>query len=171
MRRLNASSLFAIAAICLSVAACRTLSVPPMAVISAEPLLPVDKLADTPTGKTFTLRGDWAHGAWVIKKGASITFQPDGIGRFSAVVYCREDVGVDEIRFQAIQYGADGNTLFAFPDNPVGYPLHVRSAAKDFPYDVSFGFDPRYFNSIEESKFFARLRLHEGSVANPAKQK
>ncbi len=147
--------------LCLcGLSSCHTLEPPPMARAVPQPILPVDKLVDTPAEKTFVLRGDWAQGAWVIKRGATITFRPDGTGQFSAVVYCSQDVGVDELRFQSIQYGSDGNTLFAFPDNPVGYPMHIRRPAKDYPYDANFGFDPRHFDSIHRAKFFATLRIH-----------
>ena len=153
----------------LACTACHTLEPPPMATARPSPLLPVDKLADTAAEKSFVLNADWSEGAWVIKRGATITFRPDGTGHFSAVVFCSQDIGVDEIRFQSIQYGADGNTLFAFPDNAVGYPLHIRRKSKDYPYDVKFGFDSRYFDSIVRSKFFATLRRNlpvEGAHGN-----
>ena len=140
---------------------CHTLETPPTASASPAPVAPpVDQVVDTQSEKSFKLRHDWAHGAWVIKRGANITFRSDGTGHFGAVIFSRQPTGFDEVRFQSIQYGRDGNVLFAFPDNPVGYPLHVRRPAKDYPYNANFGFDPRHFDSINHVNFFARMRIH-----------
>ncbi len=167
-RMLSRTCLAALLSAVFAAAGCHTLPVPPMATTSPHPLLPVDKLEGEHAEKTFVLGSDWSHGPWVLKRGAKISFRPDGTGHFSAVVYAREDIGVDELHFQSIQYGADGNVLFAFPDNPVGYPLHIRRPLKDFPYDADFGFDPRHYHSISEAKFFARLRIHGGGAAAEA---
>lgn len=131
-------------------------------------LPPVDNVVDTEFEKTFELRHDWVHGAWVLKQGARISFRPDGTGDFGAVIYATTPVGFDELRLQSVQYGADNNLLFAFPDNPVGYPLYVRRPAKDYHYNANFGFDPRLFDSIDHVSFFARMRIHgtDPEIAN-----
>lgn len=156
------------AGILLAAVSCTTKTyITPMAVaqpnrvdFSADQSLPADV-------KTFTLPADWQYGTWVVKKGATIQFNRDGTGEFSAVIFSQHVGSPDELHFQSVQYGIDQNVLFTFPGSEVGLRMGLRESFRDFPYETRFGFDPRLFDSIVDVKFLARLRLNGDSVGEP----
>jgi hypothetical protein len=117
--------------------------------------------------KSFFLPHDWQYNNWVIKKGSKVTFYDNGFGEFSGRIFSQFTTSPDTVHFQSIQYGADGNRLFSFPDRSVGYPLHIRLSYQDYPYDEKFAYDKRFFNDIHDAKFFARTRLKSENVGDP----
>lgn len=151
----------------VALSSCTTTYVTPMAVTQTTR---ADVIADetAPANqKVFHLPHDWQYNNWVIKRGSKITFHSDGIGEFDARVFSQFTTSPDEVHFQSIQYGKDGNRLFSFPETEVGYPLHIRSSYQDFPYSVRFAFDPRFFDDITEAKFFARVRMKSENIGPP----
>jgi hypothetical protein len=151
----------------LALSSCTTTYLTPMAVTqTTRGDVTLDQT--TPSNqKTFLLPHDWQYNNWVIKKGSQITFYSDGIGEFEACVFSQFTTSPDEVHFQSIQFGKDGNRLFSFPETEVGYPLHIRASYQDFPYNVRFAFDPRFFDDINEAKFFARVRMKSENIAPP----
>jgi hypothetical protein len=152
-------------------ASCTTTYITPMAVSQPKRLDLAQSQSATPLSKTFSLPRDWQYDSWVMKKGSNITFNADGTGTFSITAYSQFTKQHDELHFQSIQYGADGNTLFVVPGSDVGYPIHLRGSYRDFVYTGRFGFDRRYFPYIEDVKFFARLYLMPGTVGHPHRSK
>ncbi len=151
----------------IAITSCTTTYVTPMAV-SQTTRADVTLDQTTPSNqKTFLLPHDWQYNNWVIKRGSKITFYSDGIGEFEARVFSQFTTSPDEVHFQSIQYGKDGNRLFSFPETEVGYPLHIRSSYQDFPYNVRFAFDPRLFDDINEAKFYARVRMKSENIGLP----
>jgi hypothetical protein len=146
---------------------CTTTYITPMAVSQPKRLDLAPSQSATPYSKTFRLPHDWQYDSWVMKKGTQITFNADGTGVFDATVYSQYTRQHDELHFQSVQYGVDGNTLFTVPGSDVGYPLHIRGAFRDQVYTGRFGFDKRYFPYINDVKFFARLYLMPGTTGHP----
>ncbi len=144
--------------------ACTTTYITPMA--TASPAR-VDKTRDQAVPadtKVFSLQRDWQYGPWIMKRGAQILFRSDGTGEFSGTVYAQTDTAPQELHFQSIQYGLDGNRLFSFPQRDVGFRMIMRRSNTDYVYNQSFGFDERHFDHIHSVKFFARLRLDDEHV-------
>lgn len=157
-RRLLA--LIALLAAAASLGGCSTTYVTPTAVAyptrmdkTRDQSLPADT-------KTFTLPNDWQYGSWIMKRGASIAFRADGTGHFNGRLYspARAETPI-ELHFQSIQFGRDGNRLFAFPLRNDGVALIIRRPFTDHEFDIDFGFDPRLFADIQVAKFFARVEL------------
>lgn len=137
--------------------------------------------------KTFVLDHDWNFSGAVMRRGASITFTPDGRGAFSCVVY-REPFKAnpifisastspipavarrysyqagDVMRFSSVQHRRDGNILFQFPAREPSYFTMVRPDV-DYPYDVTFGFDRRQYDEISTVRFVANTELLTSTVA------
>lgn len=151
----------------LSLASCTTTYITPMAVSQPKRLDLSMSQSATPYSKTFVLPHDWQYDSWVMKKGTQITFNADGTGVFNVTAFSQFTKKHDELHFQSIQYGIDGNTLFVVPGADVGYPIHLRGSFRDFVYTGRFGFDKRYFNHINDVKFFARLYLMPDTVGHP----
>jgi len=162
-------SLLLCAAAFLGLAGCTTTYVTPVAVTTLQRVDSAPSQDTTAVSKTFTLPHDWQFGVWVVKRGAKIVFHVDGTGDFSGVVYAHQTATSygDMLHLQSIQYGRDGNRLFAFPGTDVGAAMGLRSAYRDFPYDAAFGFDPRYFERIDTVKWYARLRMLEKNMGHP----
>jgi len=148
---------------------CTTTFVTPMAVTQTTRADVVLDQTAPASQKSFLLPNDWQYNNWVIKKGSKITFFSDGMGEFDARIFSQFTTSPDEVRFQSFQYGRDGNLLFTFPETEVGYPLHMRASYRDYPYHVRFAFDPRFFDDINEAKFFARVRMKSENIGAPEK--
>lgn len=153
----------------LELAGCTTTYVTPVAVttLQRDDHAPAQ---DAPVAsKSFTLPHDWQFGIWVVKRGARIVFNADGTGTFSGVLFAHQTTAAygDMLHLQSIQYGPDGNRLFAFPGTDVGAAMGLRSPYRDFPYDIAFGFDPRYFSRIDSVKWYARLRMLDQQRGHP----
>lgn len=151
----------------LGLGSCTTTYVTPMAVSQPKRLDLAQSQSATPFAKTFQLPRDWQYDSWVMKQGSEITFNADGTGVFNATVFSQYTKQADELHFQSVQYGVDGNTLFVVPGSDVGYPLHIRGAFRDHVYTGRFGFDKRYFPYINDVKFYARLYLMPGTTGRP----
>ncbi|MEM0895798.1 MAG: hypothetical protein AAGJ79_02850 [Verrucomicrobiota bacterium] len=140
-------------------AGCTQTYVTPMAVAQPRRADFSDDQSAIPPQKSFFLPGDWQYNNWVMKKGTKITFYADGFGEFEGTVYSQMSSSPDELHFQAIQYGKDGNRLFTFPASDVGHPIHIRHSFNDYPQTVRFAYNKKYFDSIHDCKFHARMRL------------
>lgn len=154
-----------ITAICSLMSACTTTYVTPMAVCHPRRLDVSPSQSVMAPGKTFTIPHDWQYDSWVMKKGARITFFEDGTGEFNGTVFSQYSTQHDELHFQSVQYGVDGNALFTFPGSDVGHVLHIRGSMRDFPYTVRFSFNRAYYPYIHDVKFMARLRLAPGTTS------
>lgn len=137
-------------------------STPPKSpLFEAHPSFVLDKsqLPATPAlSKTYKLHSDWAGDGWIVKRGAEIHFNANGTGDFSCVVYAHPDLSLpNAIQFQSLQYGQDGNLLFGVPSSDAGESLHLRSAMRDYPYRMPFGFNKAYFNALTTVHFMGRL--------------
>lgn len=118
--------------------------------------------------KVYTLNSDLHGNGWVMRRGAKITFGSDGSAELDAIVYAQEGLPLpNAIHLESIQYGPDGNVLFAVPGNDVGHPLHLRHARRDYPVRQGFGYKRAYFDRITTVKFAARL-LREPAPPLPA---
>lgn len=152
------------AALVATLAGCTTTYVTPIAVTRP---LRLDTSVDQSfqAGEiVFALPNDWQYGTWVMKEGARIVFHADGWGSFSCTLYSQFADSADELHFYAVAYGRDGNQLFIVPGRDTGMALALRRSWTDYPYDAKFSFDPRLFDRIHDVKFYARLRLKEGSL-------
>lgn len=113
--------------------------------------------------KVYHLSSDLHGNGWVMRKGTRITFNADGSGELSTVVFAMEGLPLpNAIQLESIQYGSDGNIEFAFPGNDVGQPLHMRHARRNYPYRIPFGYKKAYFSRIHSVKFVARLLCEPG---------
>lgn len=121
--------------------------------------------ADPAASKQFATVTDWSNGIWVIKKGATIAFRRDGIGSFSARVYTVQSARRQELQFQSVQYGKDGNELFLAPAADLGYAIHARNPNRDYPVDLNFGFDARQFPEIDRVTYVSRIREADATTA------
>ncbi len=116
--------------------------------------------------KEYVTKADWVDGDWVIKKGAKITFRQDGLGSFTCRAYTVAAARRQEFHFQSLQYGRDGNLLFAAPAADLGYSIHARNADQDYAVDFDFGFDARQFAYIERVLYTARIRKPKNSLVS-----
>jgi hypothetical protein len=115
--------------------------------------------------RQYVTKADWHDGDWVMKKGATIAFRADGLGSFSGRLYTVRPARNQELHFQSVQYGRDGNLLFAAPAADLGHAIHARSYGQDYPVDFNFGYDARQFPYIERVLFTARIRQPKGSTS------
>lgn len=113
--------------------------------------------------KQFVTRSEWRDGDWVMKRGATIAFRSDGFGSFSGRLYTTRAVPRQTFHFQSVQYGRDGNILFAAPAADLGHAIHARHAERDYPVDFNFGFDARQYEFVQRALFTARIRMPAGS--------
>lgn len=114
----------------------------------------IDKAA---ASKTYALTSDWSADGWVIKAGTMISFNADGTGLFEGTIY--QVTGTeerDEVRFQAVQLGRDGNTLFTSPGADTGVGLYIQGLKRERVHTVHFAFDARQFGAIDSVTFMAR---------------
>lgn len=137
--------------------ACQTTPSAPVSSISV-PRKVLSAPEDPNATRQYATTTDWRNGDWVVKKGATISFRPDGIGSFSARVYTVQPARGQELQFQSVQYGKDGNELFLAPAADLGHAIHARQPHRDFPIDLNFGFDARHFPHIERVKYVSRIR-------------
>jgi hypothetical protein len=145
-----AAVLASAAALCLG--ACTTIET------SVQPRLKQIKRAgaEIAASKTFVIDSDWRCGDIVMRKGASITFTPDGRGAFSCVLYTENPAG-NQLRFASVQYHADGNILFIFPYGEATF-LNMPRPRQDYPYDMALGFDHRHYEQIRSVRFLGSAR-------------
>ena len=117
------------------------------------------KHADTSEfSKVFHLDSDLHGNGWVMRRGTKISFGSDGSVSLDTNVYALDGLPLpNAIQLESIQYGPDGNVLFAVPGNEVGYPLHLRHPRRDYPVSTRFGYKKAYFERITAVKFAARL--------------
>lgn len=107
--------------------------------------------------KTYALTSDWSADGWVIKSGAMISFNADGTGLFEGSIYqVSGPEDRDEVRFQSVQLGKDGNTLFTSPGADTGIGLYIQGLKRERVHTVHFAFDARQFAAIESVTFMAR---------------
>lgn len=125
--------------------------------------LPANRVAsvskdETVVARTFDITTDWSCGPYVIKRGATLTFRPDGLASFSGRVHTTAYQRGDELYFRSVQFGRDGNVLFVLPASDMPLPVFLRTPHRDYPVDATFGFDKRHFDKIVAIDFQAMLR-------------
>jgi hypothetical protein len=126
--------------------------------------LEADKDKTTDFLKVFKLDSDLRGNGWVMRKGASMSFGIDGSAEFEGTIYALQGLWMpNAVQLESVQYGPDGNMLFALPGNGVGQSLHMRQDRTDYPVVARFGFKPAHFQRISSVKFAARL-LREAST-------
>jgi hypothetical protein len=109
-------------------------------------------------GSSYALRSDWHVHDWVIQRGATFTFRPDGTGSFTGRVYTKRGAKKQELRLQAIAHGKNGRLLFAAPGADLGYAIHAPTPMRDYPVDFNFGYDQRQYPFLDRITFAARVR-------------
>lgn len=115
--------------------------------------------------KVFSLNHDLRGNGWVMRRGTKIAFGADGSVTLDTIVYALDGLPLpNAIQLESIQYGPDGNVLFAIPGNDVGHSLHMRHARRDYPVSARFGYKKPYFERITTVKFAARLLKEPGLV-------
>ncbi len=117
----------------------------------------------TEFSKVFELDTDLHGNGWVMRRGTRIAFGSDGSVVLDTNVYALDGLPLpNAIQLESIQYGPDGNVLFAVPGNDLGHPLHLRHARRDYPVNARFGYKKAYFERITTVKFAARLLREPG---------
>jgi hypothetical protein len=154
-----------IASLCLlyALASCvapQPSALPPLARMQATPMGGKGDGA----GKSYVFPRDWSADGWTLKKGAAITFSPDGTGVMEATVYDTLATGKAERLHCFIHVaGTDGNELFVLPNTDAGHVLHVHGVRKDCIHTVPFAYDARYFASIQRVTLSVGRAVHAGA--------
>lgn len=117
--------------------------------------------------KVYALDSDLHGNGWVMRRGTKITFGTDGSVILDTIVYAEEGLKLpNAVQLESIQYGPDGNMLFAIPGNDVGHSLHMRYTRRDYPVKSRFGYKRAYFDRISSVQFKARLLCEPGPAAS-----